>query len=1304
MTYDDVNSIFDDPYTYMLKRQQQQQQEAADANKTALAQPLQPGEQDTLLKKMMGTAGSGLAFAGSTLGKLFGGRAIRAGLMGAAGGPMNWRELASIIPGSDITGLTNPDEATTGRQLTDQLKLTTPDAQHEEGFLSPQNLAGMGVDILTDPATYLTFGAGAINKAGALAQKAGVLPTTTAGRIAGLATPEAVATKMGLGTLANPDVAAAGAELGKAGLTMADVTGKPLGGLFGLRLPFTTAHETGAIFGTGPTAQKVAETIGKPFQWLANTKPAAYLAAQFNPAYEGVTDPLAQTKMLAEAPFKTRRTQDLQRGLAEAYDPILQLGEIPQQHNALARSALENVPDFHGPLSPEIYDAYAQAAAKANALKDQYANMFREAGGNLGEWGSIFDTGHAFRAPTPLDVTSPVWRGRGARENLSRQFYSGVGPAIQRENFLDLPRGTNQINELVADPMLGTQARTIPVGGQDVTWLSGDAARAKDLNVRLTSAMQAFGPAEQEELMTLRAMMGQGPLNAADQARYDLLRRGYLQSRGNVRDIVRTDVLGGYDPNDLRLLSRRQAAGQTLSPQELDELDRLRELSGANRYAAGKVARLYQTRVPQPGEYGNPAGRIVPGLQQALQDRAAANYLRKTTFGVDPERLSQLQAASGVDDAGMSAILKAQAPDREAAVTALTTPGQAGGNALTGGQVLTADEAKELIQTAHLDRISRPLARWLGGLDPARQEMGGLFQNDPFVDLLSYGRQMVKGTSNAQIVHDLIADSAVGGGTQSGAKSVVPLLDELRLDTPKSRELIRQQLRDRGILFGGAGAQAGDLAQAAVPDDVANAIMQLAPRGRTPEYAAGPLRVADAATQLTRMGITVPWPAFHVRNLTTDELNAVQRLGNFGAAEWGPAAQALAQGKNPEALLNLPMVRAAGITDPVEAARLVGREAYATSAFGRGIGRLGGDVFDPGKHPIFKAIPGGVPSPSLADIATGKTLPADWTMRNPTAIEGFMGQTESRFAPAVVGRGLANWEDTTARGGMWLHLLDQGYTPAAAADLMNKTIYGGAQFTPFEKNVMRRLVPFWGYTKFAGPQQAEFLATHPGGLAAQGIRAAAASRDQGFLPDYLADQLAIPLGGTDESGQRRFLTRLDFPWESPLNMLKPGRSLSDTISQTGMGVLSQLNPLIKGPLEVATNRQFYTGRELDELNRSITGVPAIDNLIYNSPASRTLTTLGTLQDLPRKGLLGEALNLGTGARVSDVDWQKVQSQAALQAVKDYLQADPSVAKYMEFAPQKGVQLTPDEVNVMRLLKSLEANASKEAKARKKAGG
>lgn len=1299
--------IFNDPWDTYLQRRQQQQQQGAFQQQQDIKTPLAPEERDSLLRKALGGTMTGVQYAGEMLDKTFGGRAVRALAGGLTGGDFHPRELLSMIPGSDVSGLTDREQATTGEQVGQNVGLIDQ-GPGTKGEFEARDVIGPLISAGLDPATYLTGPGAAISKLGRTAEKVGALPLTAAKRIGGYTGLEEIAARMGR------DVPGAVAKAAESGVDLNTLVGRPLGGAFGLRMPFGEATDA-SIFGTGPIGQKAAELMGTPGRWLGQTAPGRYAKAYFDPDLEGQTAAASQKALKAEAPYTKARLEDWRRSVAEGMDPVARLhqqGLLPDEYGQYVRGLVENTHQLPLVLHPDVAEGLTEGAARISALNPGRLADEQQAGLRISDYGSIFEgKNYSYARPTPIDAAAPVYRGRGSGENLSQEFYAGIAPGLQRKPFLDLPGGQTQVNELVKNPQIGTSNR-LPLDYQGLPIQKGmDPAARAAAEAKLEAALQQFPLADQAERAGLKQRLAAGQaLTPQETQQLQALESAYRGSRKAMMGTLRRDVVG-FDPNELLSQGFPGTASyqpglrakvkdtplvthpDILSPME----DRLKVLEGAEKeaqYLGGRMNRMWADRAA--GKYGSPVGEILPQLNKVRQDQAAERYLRETVFKLDPANLQRLQAESGLTNDQLTKFVRAKPADRDAMLTSLTSPHPdplaPPGTSAAGGRIMKPEDAQALMEAAHLDRSAGPLARWLGGLRPERQPIG-LYANDPYADLLARGEQGIRGQGKAGAIGRILGENATRGIPGEGV-GVEGLMKQLRFDTPQSKQLVLDQLTARGAMP--AGSTVADLGKATVTPDIATALQSLTARGNLPEYAQPAMKWFDWLTNLTRANLTLPFPGFHVRNATTAALNNVMRSGP-GALAMAPEAANLRAGIASPALSGAAMKAGAGPLSPEEAVRWLGREAFATRAFGPGLGHMPNtaEALGSAEKALMPQIPGMIPAPTLADIYSGKSLPADWSL-NPLKQEGFAGQNRTTFAPGVIGRQTSNVVEDTARGGQWLDLLNQGYNPTAAGQAVRDTHFDYSQLAPFERNVMRRVMPFYTYTRNVIPQQLGNLADYPGGLAAQAMRLTGSLRDQsgGYLPPYLAGGLAIPIGKEDDTGTQRYLSKLDLPWEHPFDMLSTGPG---AVSQTGMRLLGQLNPLIKGPLELATNRQFYSGRELDDLYSGMSGVPAIDNVAYNSPFARVATSLGQLAD-PRKGVGAKALNLLTGAKVTDVDIEKERERGMLDLVRQYLNADPNVMRFSEYSPRKDMlgSLSQEEVGTLRLLKTLEAQARQRA--------
>jgi hypothetical protein len=344
--------------------------------------PLSPQEEEGVLSHLGSGALGGLAYLGGSLGKAFGGRAIR-GLLG--GRP---EELASVIPFSDALGITNPENEVRGSDLLGGNKDTS--------FLSPEGVGGLGLEVLLDPATYLTFGGSALTAAGRAAQKAGTL---------------AKGTRAGI---------AAGQR-----------------GLVGLGLPF--AHPS-AVLGTGQAGLSALDTAAK----VAGKIPGANALYEnvLSPAGRGIAslfDKSTAGTITSEGQAAARSAYDtLQTGLPQARQQQLDVLKLLDQHGALGKGPelARYVEGGFGPFQAGIPEA-------GDLVKQQL-------GGMIGKEQALGSPIEALQDYLPRYQTQLEKDTKGF--SSSKAGLSAMHPSLLgREEILDLPGGRAGVNALAAD-------------------------------------------------------------------------------------------------------------------------------------------------------------------------------------------------------------------------------------------------------------------------------------------------------------------------------------------------------------------------------------------------------------------------------------------------------------------------------------------------------------------------------------------------------------------------------------------------------------------------------------------------------------------------------------------------------------------------------------------------------------------------------------------------------------------------------------------------------------------------------------
>ena len=288
--------------------------------------------------------------------------------------------------------------------------------------------------------------------------------------------------------------------------------------------------------------------------------------------------------------------------------------------------------------------------------------------------------------------------------------------------------------------------------------------------------------------------------------------------------------------------------------------------------------------------------------------------------------------------------------------------------------------------------------------------------------------------------------------------------------------------------------------------------------------------------------------------------------------------------------------------------------------------------FAPGKLPGV----GGEAKPS-------GEMALDFLHRNiPTrqSINPFNSET---FFATKAGTEAGNTAEDMLRGSHYLSKRLEGFGGEEAAQEALKYQLDYSKLTEFERNIMRRAIPFFSFSRRNLPPILEDLATKPAKLAAT-MHATTSRPDNEFVPPYLGEGTAIKLG--EGPGGARYLSSLGLNTED--EFLKAiGSALHGEGSRALQTLGGGLSPLPKSVLEQIFNTQMHTGRKLTDLRPNVAGQLAegvaeqlgepapgiaqkVSQLAAATPFSRAVTSAGKLVD-PRKELGAKLFNFLSGA-------------------------------------------------------------------------
>ena len=476
-----------------------------------------------------------------------------------------------------------------------------------------------------------------------------------------------------------------------------------------------------------------------------------------------------------------------------------------------------------------------------------------------------------------------------------------------------------------------------------------------------------------------------------------------------------------------------------------------------------------------------------------------------------------------------------------------------------------------------------------------------------------------------------------------------------------------------------------------IVDDASRVMDTLADRG----FMRSILKGYDKVLNLTKGHLTVNFPGFHVRNAYNmfwqmivsgsydpsfskwdprAYLNPLREAGKLIRGEYVENAAKYFPGQKLTNDQALDRLREMAFSHNTASGQYIFHSEASDVA-----GRVGSPTIPDLLTHMAGTIPEGKPGPlGLGYLWEGwkKLWKGGPGERNPLNTFG-VNATEGGplFGPYGGGVKTATYVESIGRTATMMARMKQGWAPDLAAAASNAAHVDYNSLSVFERQVMKRVIPFYSYASRMVPWTLKNLAEHPGGLTAQTIRAFERAKGQGgFVPDYLQGSLSIPVGGVGDDGKQTFVTGLDLPFESLNDYVQYGPDALSTVGRTLRQAGGQLNPLLQAPIELAMGQTFYQGRNLRDLDPALGRILAnitgqedpvmktglLDQVLMKSPASRYISTLRQLTDM-RDPLVEQAikkpLHTLTGVRFKDVNMEQQTNFAVLDAIKEQVRGD-----------------------------------------------
>jgi len=299
----------------------------------------------------------------------------------------------------------------------------------------------------------------------------------------------------------------------------------------------------------------------------------------------------------------------------------------------------------------------------------------------------------------------------------------------------------------------------------------------------------------------------------------------------------------------------------------------------------------------------------------------------------------------------------------------------------------------------------------------------------------------------------------------------------------------------------------------------------------------------DAVTSLFKRSVTGLFAPFHVRNYVS---GLIQNYEVLGPKALSPANLATGQ------RIAYKLARGDKFGDEVIK---VGQKSYK---------------LDKVMEPFAKRFE--TSSQYISDFAEatgGRLTPTRVSRANPLS---------ENFLPFKYARAIGNFVETQQKATAYMTALREGRTVKQALDYATRAGFDYRALTPFESKVMRRIIPFYSFTRKNIELQLRTLGENPQRISnviklAENLSGNLSEEEKSQLPDYAKEQFAFKTG-TTASGLPEIAVGFGTGIEQIAQLLgkNPVRRIAATI-----------NPIFKVPLERAFKRDFFRDRPLSEV-------------------------------------------------------------------------------------------------------------------------
>lgn len=311
----------------------------------------------------------------------------------------------------------------------------------------------------------------------------------------------------------------------------------------------------------------------------------------------------------------------------------------------------------------------------------------------------------------------------------------------------------------------------------------------------------------------------------------------------------------------------------------------------------------------------------------------------------------------------------------------------------------------------------------------------------------------------------------------------------------------------------------------------------------------------DAITSLFKRSVTGLFAPFHIRNFVSGH---IQNFETLGAGVFNP--------KNISAGQKIAYLMAKGEKIPSGTMEIAGKTMKLSDVFKPFINRFSGDTFYTADFDL--ALKSGTELKHVAGLFSLGRL-------KETAKTLGLGQ---EAIPFKVGRAIGQFIEHQQKATAYITALGQGKNIDDALRLAEAAGFDYRALTRFESQIMRRLIPFYSFTRKNIELQLKTLGENPqrinqvlsffGNLGEKPTE-----EERKNLPTFIRESIGVKLQDTPE-GLKQYISTFGTPIEAFTQLFA-----TNPILRT----ISTFNPLIKVPIEIGIGKDSFRQRDLKDV-------------------------------------------------------------------------------------------------------------------------